>query len=115
MEQPLHVKKLEVTQIKMCTWPCDHKLSDHVRNDDIRERLKVENITERWFGDVEARPRIEMVPPGRRKRGRRKQIWMDCVNRDMRAIGTKKDEVHVRTDWRRIVFAAANPQPSASG
>ena len=42
-----------------------------------------------------------MVAPGRRKRRRPKQIWMDCVKRDMRAIGTTKDEVHDITCWRR--------------
>ena len=41
--------------------------------------------------------------------------WMDCVSRDMRFIGTTKDEVHGRTGWRRIVAAAATPQPSGSG
>ena len=35
------------------------------------------------------------------------QRWMDCVNRDMRAIGTTKDEVHDGTGWMRIVSAAA--------
>ena len=74
-----------------------------MRNDDIREILKVENTTERcskaslrWFGHVKRRDQeyvgrktLEMVPPGRR-RGRPKQRWMDCVNRDMRAIGTTK-------------------------
>ena len=58
---------------------------------------------------------MEVVPPGRRKRGRPKQRWMDCVNRDMRAIGTTSDKVHDRTGWRRIVSAAATPQPSGSG
>ena len=33
----------------------------------------------------------------------------------MRAIGMTKDEVHIRTNWRRIVSAAAIPQPSGSG
>ena len=37
--------------------------------------------------------RLEIVPPGRRKQGRPKQRWMDCVNRDMIAIGMTKDEV----------------------
>ena len=74
------------------------------------ERLKVVNFTERsrkarlrWFGHVKRRDNdyvgrktLEMVLPGRRKRGRLKQRWMDCVNRDMRAIGTTKDEVHDR-------------------
>ena len=88
-----HVKKLEVTEMKMCRWACGHTLRDHMRNDDTRERLKVESITERckkanlrWFGHVKRRDQdyigrktLEMVPPGRRKRGRPKQIWMDCV------------------------------------
>ena len=41
-----HVKTLAVTEMKMCRWTCGHALRDHVRNDAIRERLKVENITE---------------------------------------------------------------------
>ena len=82
-----HVKKLEVTEMKMCRWACGHTLRDHVRNDNIKERLKVESITERcrkarlmWFGHVKRRDQehvgrktMEMVPPGRRKRGRPKQ------------------------------------------
>ena len=54
-----HVKKLEVTEMKMCRWACGHTLRDHVRNENIKERLKVESITERyrkarprWFGHV---------------------------------------------------------------
>ena len=35
-----HIKKLEVTEMKMCRWACGHTLRDHVRNDDIRDRLK---------------------------------------------------------------------------
>ena len=42
-----HVEKLEVTEMKMCRWACCHTLRDHERNDDISERLTVENITER--------------------------------------------------------------------
>ena len=65
--------------------------------------------------DFVGRKTLEMVPSGRRKRGRPKQRWMDCVNRYMRAIGTTKDEVHDRTGWMGIVLAAATPQPSESG
>ena len=95
-----HVKKLEVTEMKMCRWACGHTLRDHVRNENIKARLKVESIAERcrkarlrWFGHVKRRDQdyvgrqtLEMVPPARPKRGRPKQRWMDCVNRDMRAI-----------------------------
>ena len=73
-----HVKKLEVTEPKMCRWACGHILRDHVRNDNIRERLKVESITDRyrkaklrWFGNITRRDQdyvgrktLEMVPPG---------------------------------------------------
>ena len=94
-----HVKKMEVTKMKMSRWAGghtlrDHTLRDHVRHYNMRERLKVENITERcrkarlrWSGR-------SLPPRGRRKRGRPKQRWMDCANRYMRAIGTTKDEVH---------------------
>ena len=71
-----------------------------------REKTKAKNTSEERLG---------MVPPGRRKRGRPKQRWMDCFNRDMRAIGTEKDEVHDRTGWTRIVSAGATPQLSRSG
>ena len=57
-----HVKKLEVTEMKMCRLACGHTLRDPVRNDDIRERLNVEYVTERcrkarlrWFGHVKRR------------------------------------------------------------
>ena len=80
-----HVKKLEVAEMKMCRWACGHTLRDHVRDENIKERLQVESIAERWrkarlrwFGHLK-RPRLpsyvgrktlEMVPPGRRKRER---------------------------------------------
>ena len=100
------VKKLEVTDMKMCRWACGHKLTDHVRNENTKERLKVESIAVRcrkarlrWFGHVKrryqdyvGRKTLEMVPPGRRKRGRPKQRWMDCVNRDMRHESHRNDE-----------------------
>ena len=124
-----HVKKLEVREIKMCRRACGHTLRDQVRNENINDRLKVEIIGERcrnarlrWFGHVKRRDQdyagrktLEMVPPGRRKRARPNQRWMDCVNRDMRAIGTTKYEVHDKTGWRRIVSAAATPQPGGRG
>ena len=95
-----HANKLEVTEIKMCIWACGH-IWDHVRNENIKERLKVESIAERcrkarlrWVGHVKRRDQdylgrktLEMVPPGRRKRGWPKQRWVDCFNRDMTAIG----------------------------
>ena len=87
-----HVKKLEVTEMKMCRWARGHTLRDHVRNENTKERLKVKSIILstfnlciaercrkarlRWVGHVKRRDQdylgrktLEMVPPGRRKRG----------------------------------------------
>ena len=84
-----------------------------------------ESKTEVVWTRQEARPRIpRKKDPGDgttwEKKKRKGEADMDadgmhCINRDMRAIGTTKDEVHDRTGWRRIVSAAATPQPSGSG
>ena len=39
-------RELDVPEMKMCRWACG-RTRDPVRNDNTRERLKVENITER--------------------------------------------------------------------
>jgi len=77
-----HVRKLETTEMKMCRWTCGHTRKDHGRNDDIRSRLEVENISVlckkarlRWFGQVKRKDQnfvgrytLEMKPPGKRRR-----------------------------------------------
>ena len=57
-----HVKKVEVTEMKMCSWACGHTLRGHVRDENIKERPKVESIVEGcrkarlgWFGHVKRR------------------------------------------------------------
>ena len=68
-----------------------HQMLDQVRNEKIKERMKIEKITDRcvkarlrWFELVKRREQeymgrrtLEMAPPGRR-RGRPKQGWIDC-------------------------------------
>ena len=63
-----HVKKLEVTEMKMCRWACGHTLRDHVRNENIKERPKVESIAEVQESATEVVwPRKEARPRLRRK------------------------------------------------
>ena len=46
---------------------------------------------------------LEMMPPGRRKRGRPKLRWMDCVRDDMKIIGVTENETRNRENWRRRI------------
>ena len=64
-----HAKKLEVTQMKMCRCTCGHTLRDHVRNDDIRERLEEANITKRCRKETEVLwTREDTIPRIHRKK-----------------------------------------------
>ena len=85
-----HVQQLSVVEMRMLCWICGHTRMDRVRNDDIRDRLGIAPIEEkfvqyrlRWFGHVQRRPSEAPVHCGvlsrdinvRRGRGRPKLTW----------------------------------------
>jgi hypothetical protein len=86
---------------------------DRIRNDDIREQLKVEDIKIdieknrlRWYGHVmrkadERIPKrmLEMKLRGRRPRGRPRTRWMDQVMRDVEKRGKKWTQVKQDREW----------------
>ena len=119
-------EETEVKEMKMCKWACGHTVGRSNDNSDypqppsiqtnFRERISQRGAGKQDWGGLDtlreetkntSKEILEMVLPGRRKRGRLKQRWLDCVNRDMRAIaiGIKKMKVHDKTGWRRIVSA----------
>jgi 6-phosphofructokinase len=58
-----HVQQLSVAEMHMLHWICGHTKRDHVRNDDIRERLGVALVEEKlmqhrlkWFGHIQRSP-----------------------------------------------------------
>ena len=67
--------------------------------------------TKRRVQEQVGRKTLEMVPSDRRRRGSPTERWMDCVNQDMRAIGTTKDEVHNITGW-MILFSVCHSDPT---
>jgi hypothetical protein len=57
-----HVQQLSVAEMRMLRWICGSTRRDRVRNDDIRERLGVAPVEEkfmqyrlRWFGHIQRR------------------------------------------------------------
>ena len=82
-----HGKKLEVTEMKMCRWACGHTLRDHVRNENIKERLKVESITE----VQESATRVVWPRKEARPRLRRKTDFRDGSTREKKARKTEAE------------------------
>jgi hypothetical protein len=57
--------------MRMLRWICGHTRRDRIRNDDIRDKLKVAPIQEklvqhhlRWFGHIHRRPHDALVRSG---------------------------------------------------
>ena len=80
-----------------------------------------ESATQVVWPCKEARTRLRMKKDSgdgttREKKARKTEAEMDglCQPRH-ESHRNDKDEVHDRTGWRRIVSAAATPQPSGSG
>ena len=85
-----HVQQLSVAEMRMLRWICGHTRMDRVRNDDIRDRLRVAPIEEklvqhrlRWYDHVQRRlsetpVHCEVLSQAnniRRGRGRSKLTW----------------------------------------
>ena len=73
------------------------------KDDTIRKRLKVQNITERCNQARLVKKRDQHL---KRREDEKHQNRDGCVSSDMRAIGFTEDEVHDRSGWMRIVSAA---------
>jgi hypothetical protein len=63
-----HVQKISVAEMRMLRWICGHTRKDRIRNDDIRDKLRVAPIQEklvqhrlRWFGHIQRRPPEALV------------------------------------------------------
>ena len=98
---------------------------NHIRNDDIRENLRVSSVEEaarvsrlRWFGHVQ-RMRDDRLPkrilsaevPGVRLRGRPRRRFIDSIRSDLEVRGLGLDDqttislANDRVAWRGVVHA----------
>ncbi|KAL6504191.1 hypothetical protein OROGR_026114 [Orobanche gracilis] len=97
-----HVQKMNVAEMRMLRWMCGHTKKDRLRNEVIREKVRVASIEDkmmenrlRWFGHVRRRP---VDAPVRRLeswrtinivkgRGRPKKTWIKLIENDMQFLG----------------------------
>ena len=91
-----HVQQLSAVEMRILWWICGHTRMDRVRNDDIRDRLKVASIKEklvqywlRWFGHVQRKHPKAPVHRGvlsqannmMRDREKPKLIWGETIKK----------------------------------
>ncbi|KAL6561568.1 hypothetical protein OROMI_017169 [Orobanche minor] len=110
-----HVQKMNVAEMRMLRWMCSHTKKDRLRNEVIREKVRVASIKDkmmenrlRWFGHVRRRPvdapvrrleswRISNIVKGR---GRPKRTWIKLIENDMRFLGIGESMAMERQLWR---------------
>ncbi|KAL6504018.1 hypothetical protein OROGR_025941 [Orobanche gracilis] len=113
-----HVQKMNVAEMRMLRWMCGHTKKDRLRNEVIREKVRVASIEDkmmenrlRWFGHVRRRP---VDAPVRRLeswrtinivkgRGRSKKTWIKLIENDMRFLGIGESMAMERQIWKERI------------
>ena len=105
---------LERNEMRMVRWMCGVTLLDHIKNEELLERMGIQSISEkmrtsrlRWFGHVMRKDDNDWVKQcmeidleGKSIRGNRK-TWKKTVDEDMKYKGLKVDDCSDRKVWRR--------------
>ena len=92
-------------------------MEDRITNARIRETVKVREVLKktqearfRWYGhvmrsngDSDKKGIMDMEVQGRRRKGRPKTRWKDCIAADMRKKGPGTNMTGDRCRWKRII------------
>ncbi|KAL6507200.1 hypothetical protein OROHE_022099 [Orobanche hederae] len=113
-----HVQKMNVAEMRMLRWMCDHTKKDRLKNEVIREKVRVASIEDkmmenrlRWFGHVRRRPvdapvrRLESWGTSNivKGTGRPKKTWIKLIENDMRFLGIGESMAMERQIWRERI------------
>ena len=111
-------RKMEVAEMKMLRFSLGKTRLDRVRNETVRETLKVGELGGklrearlRWYGHVHRREedyvgqRTSKMVIGKRGRGRPRRRWKDYIKEDMAAVNVVEGDALDRREWRRKIHA----------
>ena len=116
------VEEMKVAEKKMFWFTKGVTRKNKIKNEYIRSTIKVERLRMktregrlRWYGHVMRRDQeyvgrkmMEIVLPGKRKRGRPKRRFLDVLKEDMKEVGAKETDVEDRKVW-RMMICCGNP------
>jgi len=92
--------------MRMIRWICGHTRLDRIRNEVIRDKIRVASIEDkisdarlRWFGHIRRMPRDAPVrrcetiecPNYRRSRGRPKKSWSKVIRYNLKILRLVED------------------------
>ena len=116
------VGKMEVAELKTVRRALGVTRKDKIRNEYVRGTAKIAKLGDklrnaklRWYGHVKRREEgyvgktmMEMVVPGRKKRGRPRIRWMDLAREDMERVGAREGNKIDRENW-KILSRCGDP------
>ena len=116
-----HEQKIKVAEMRMLRWICGHSRMDKIRNEVIRERVRVAPIEEkmmenrlRWHGHITRRDQdapvrrcaIRDIEIGMRGRGQPRKTWWETIKKDLELLELDESMVVDRTQWRNRIHIA---------
>ena len=116
--------RLRGVQRRMIRMMCWMRLVDRVSTDVLQDKVGVVKIEDiiiqsrlRWYGHVmrgninsQIYEVMELEIIGKRKKGRPKKSWEECVKKDLERYDLKREDAYDRKKWReRIKEKIANP------
>ena len=111
------VENIEVAELKIVRWALGVTRKDKIRNEYMRGMAKIAKLGDKlrsarlhWHGHMRRREvaynvgrrMLEIVVPGRRRRGRPKRRWMDVMREDMEKVGAVEGNMVDWVKWRRL-------------
>ena len=112
--------RLRGVEHHMIRMMCGVRLVDRVSTDVLRDKVGVVvtikdsiiQISLRWYGHVirqdissQIREVMEHEIPGKRKTGRPRKLWEECVKKDLEGYGLRREDAYDRVKWQEHIKA----------